>query len=77
MSTWDLIPEQLITKPEKLFLKSDLLKILLSIRSRSEPGAELRFLTGQEVALSVQDFLNVSDPHLLDVDVGGLQRETL
>lgn len=34
-------------------------------------------LTGQEGALSVQDLLNVSDPHLLDVDVGGLQGETL
>lgn len=35
------------------------------------------FLTGQEVALSVQDFLDVSDPDLLNVDVGCLQGEAL
>lgn len=34
-------------------------------------------LTRQEVALSVQDLLNVSDPDLLDVNVGGLQGQTL
>lgn len=34
-------------------------------------------LTRQEVALCIQDFLNVSDPDLLDVDVGGLQGEAL
>lgn len=35
------------------------------------------FLTRQEVALSVQEFLNVSNPNLLDVDVGSLQGKTL
>lgn len=34
-------------------------------------------LTRQEVALSIQDLLDVSDPDLLDVDVGGLQGEAL
>lgn len=34
-------------------------------------------LTGQEVVLSIQKFLNVSDPLLLDVNVSGLQRESL
>ncbi len=40
-------------------------------------GVFSRFLTRQEVALSIQDFLDVSDPDLLDVDIGGLQGETL
>lgn len=37
----------------------------------------LCLLTRQEVALRVQHFLDVSDPDLFDVDVGGLQGETL
>lgn len=35
------------------------------------------FLTRQEVVLGVQKFLNVSDPNLLDVDVGSLQGDPL
>lgn len=40
-------------------------------------GDCVSFLTWQEVALSIQDFLDVSDPDLLDVDVGSLQGEAL
>ena len=35
------------------------------------------FLTDQEVALGIQDFLYVFDPQLLDLRVGSLQRVAL
>lgn len=35
------------------------------------------FLTRQKIVLGVQKLLNVSNPNLLDVDIGGLQGETL